>query len=279
MEINFLAEINSDSQAEIARVLDRLVPEGERLHVLEYLSGGWGNLNYRIEMAGEHYALRISQSGQQNPDHEIRYMQIENAPELIAYDLEEKHLITRWIEGYVPDDHPLSPSEAAKFLRQLHRVLPTGIAAYGACERILRMYSSGNASNEDIRLFTAIGWEPRSIYGCHNDLNPWNLLVTPQGVRTLDWESAGDNEPLFDLVGLTYGMRFDDDQTVQCASEYLDFHPDLLYLIDTRIAYLCREHAWAIEQVAFGNARSEVRHQIQESREEILRLYQLRENL
>lgn len=281
MEIKFQRHLDLDAESKrrITGALQRLVPDCDLVQVTRYLSGGWGNRNYKLKMSGEAFVLRLSEEGQQDAKSEIRYMQIENAPELVAYDEEGKHLLTRWIEGYVPESQPLSPSQAANFLKELHRTLPSGITLYDVHERILRMYACGNASREDVRLFTDLNWQPRTLQGCHNDLNPWNLLVTSQGVRTLDWESAGDNDPLFDLVGLTYGFRFDDLQTLQCATEYLDSTPDLQFLMDTRIAYLCREHAWALEQVAIGNPRREVRQQIHESRAEIQRLYDLREDL
>lgn len=279
MEIRFQLHLDEESKNQITRALQRLVPDCDSAQVMGYLSGGWGNRNYKINMSGDSFVLRLSQDGQQNADIEMRYMQIENAPELLAYDKEEKHLLTRWIDGYVPENQPLSPSQAASFLKDLHRTIPRGITSYSAHERILRMYESGNAALEDVDLFTNLGWQPRTLLGCHNDLNPWNLLVTSQGIRTLDWESAGDNEPLFDLVGLTYGFHYDDEQTLQCATEYLDTTPDRNFLIDTRIAYLCREHAWAIEQVAIGNPRPEVVQQIHDSHAEIQRLCGLRSNL
>ena len=279
MEIKFQTQLDDESRKQITRAIQALVPECDSVQVVDYLSGGWGNRNYKIEMSGESFVLRLSEEGQQDAETEIRYMEIDSAPELVAYDREEKHLLTRWIEGYVPESNPLSPTQAANYLKELHRSIPTGVSSYGAQERIPRMYESGNASAEDVRLFTDLDWQPRTLLGCHNDLNPWNLLVTSRGVRTLDWESAGDNEPLFDLVGLTYGFRYGDLQTLQCATEYLESIPDPQFLIDTRIAYLCREHAWAIEQVAIGNPRPEVVQQIHEARAEIQRLYRLRDDL
>lgn len=279
MTIRFQTHLDQESKNRITRALKRLVPECDSAEVMDYLSGGWANRNYKIKMSGDTFVLRLSQEGQQDADIELRYMQIENAPELIAYDREEKHLLTRWIDGYIPESQPLSPSQAADFLKELHHALPTGISSYGAHDRILRMYASGKASARDVRLFTDLDWQPRTLQGCHNDLNPWNLLVTSRGIRTLDWESAGDNDPLFDLVGLTYGFRYDDLQTLQCATAFLESTPDRHFLLDTRIAYLCREHAWAIEQVAIGNPRPEVVHQIHESHAEIQRLYGLRDNI
>lgn len=279
MEIKFQTPLDAESKKQISRALQRLVPDCDSVQVLGYLSGGWGNRNYKIKMSEELFVIRISEEGQQDAETEIRYMQIKNAPELIAYDREEKHLLTRWIEGYVPESKPLSPSQAAIFLKELHAAIPTGITSYDAQKKILRMYESGNASPEDMQPFIDLDWHPRSLQGCHNDLNPWNLLVTSPGVRTLDWESAGDNDPLFDLVGLTYGFRYDDLQTLQCATEYLDSTPDRHFLVDTRIAYVCREHAWAIEQVAIGNPRPEVVQQIHESHAEIQRLHGLRDDL
>jgi len=45
---------------------------------------------------------------------------------------------------------------------------------------------------------------------CHNDLLPENILITPSGVRILDWEYAGLGNPLFDVAVFLEGAQMDD---------------------------------------------------------------------
>ena len=60
---------------------------------------------------------------------------------------------------------------------------------------------------------------------CHNDLNPWNVIVSaadPGRWCTLDWEIAGDNDPLFDLICVSEGLGWSLEETDKLIDEYLE---------------------------------------------------------
>ena len=266
-------------ESEVIAIVRSMVPNAAQIEIVKYLPSGWSNENFKIKVDGQICALRLTADDSKDIETEVRYLKGSYAPDVLAYDKARKYLITHWMDGWVPQDTPLDPRDAALYLQSLHAQVPMGIRTYDARVKTMTMYRSGKATAEDVAMFLEINWKPRAAIACHNDLNPWNLLVTREGIKTLDWEMAGDNDPLYDLCGLTYGQRYSDEQTEECANVYLGQQVDVSYLIDTRISYLCRENAWAMSQVQIGNTRDEVTNQIIISREEMERLYALRRQL
>ena len=267
------------ADSEVLQIAYQLAPTAREINVVRYLPGGWSNFNFKIEIDGFFFVLRLSSSGRQDADVECQYLKGEYAPDLYVYDHVRKHILTRWMTGNTLDEQSLTPTQAAMYLQSLHTSVPRGIRAYDAVEKISSMYVNGNANGREVEIFEEMGWQPRFLSGCHNDLNPQNLFVTENGIKTLDWEMGGDNDPLFDLAGLCYGQRYSDEQCIACANDYVQEQVDLDFLYRTRIVYLCRENAWAFEQVALGNQRVEVKDQIRVSRIEIDRLYEIWKSL
>ena len=126
--------------------------------------------------------------------------------------------------------------------------------------------------------FERTAWRAATWRGCHNDLNPWNIIRVEDGkdaasFRTLDWESAGDNDPLFDLVGLCVGLGWGMDHARACHDAYRRGRTGNgvteARLRDTFRAFLVREYAWAVAQLALGNDRDEIRAQVVTSRDSL----------
>lgn len=262
--------------AEIIRTVERLLPSARRVKVLAFLDGGWCNDNYQIDVDGQRLVLRQSRFSNQEGHAEERYFDSSCSPELIVYDHESNNLITRWVEGHVLAEQPIDPTAAAGYLRRLHSEIPQGIRRYEPIELILSNYTSGGI------VFTPVlpileEWKPGRLSGCHNDLNPYNIIVNGDQFTTIDWESAGDNDPIFDIVSICHGMRYSDEEFFTAASAY--GYPDLTmkFLLQTRIVYVAKEHSWAIDQLAANNPRPEVRRQIQEMEQILRRLISLYE--
>ena len=274
---------------DISVVLDvgtRLLPSWPPRTTVQitYLPGGYSNRNFRIDLTIGSYALRIVQGTPPGP-HERRYLDIldiDVAPEVVAYEADTGHMMTRWIDGrLLAHDRP-SPAEAGRYLAALHAAIPTGVREYDFATEIRSMLEDADADPDVVARFESLGWTAAERAGCHNDLNPWNVIHVPPdaggGFRTLDWEFAGDNDRLFDLAGLSLGFEWTDAEISAAAAAYdatptgqrQPLHASPARIAETVCAYRIREYAWAVAQIAEGNDREPIRKQAATMRELLL---------
>ena len=271
---------NADRQAVLAAV-PALMPDWrpDRIADVTCLPGGYANDNYRFAYEGAAYAIRIARRRGADRRAEARFLELASAPDVVAFDAGRGHLLTRWIRGTLLAELSVPPATAAGYLRALHAEIPAGVRRYDPLEAIRRDLDAAHAvSPVAARTLARLDWTPAELRGCHNDLNPWNILHTDGGWRTLDWEFAGDNDPLFDVVCLGRGLGYDDAALARLADAYCE--PGRVppaRLLDTRIVFELREHAWAAGQIAFGNDRAEVRAQAAESEAALRVLLERRE--
>ena len=258
---------------QLLKLLKDLLPEGSHVNKIEYLPGGYSNRNYRIECGSDAYVLRVCRRVPENVDAEINYLSLDPAPQLVGYQKATGNMVTRLVNGPLLVDHPFSPEECSLYLKLLHQRVPLGIRSHDPVRVTLNHFDRAQVNSELQRFVANTSWKPRNVGGCHNDLNAWNIIREPNGnTTTLDWEFAGDNEPLFDVVNLCYGLRYPDESYEECSRLYSLANHDSKYLLLTRLVFLVREHAWALAQIATGNDRSEIRNQARDTEREFRRL-------
>ena len=239
---------------------------------IEYLPGGYSNRNYRLDIDGAAYALRVV-DGVKPRAGERRYLAVAAAPDVVGYDAQTGHMLTRWIDGQLLAASPPSPAEGGRYLAELHAEIPSGIRRYDYQAEIETLLADAVSPDRDVvSRFRQLAWSASEHCGCHNDLNPWNVIRASRAgagqtrFRTLDWEFAGDNDRLFDLVGLGHGLEWTSAQLAACAVAYagtppgraLPLHATPRRLTDTVCAYRIREYAWAAAQIGLGNDRPEI---------------------
>ena len=61
---------------------------------------------------------------------------------------------------------------------------------------------------------------------CHLDLNPSNILATPDSLYLVDWELAGQNEPFLDLAQVGIWVCRDEPEREQLLARYLERPPN-----------------------------------------------------
>ena len=105
--------------------------------------------------------------------------------------------------------------------------------------------------------------------GCHNDFNPWNVICGADGWVLVDWETAADNHPLYDLVTMAEGLEWDESRRarlVECYFETVNRRSPSADDVRT-FTQLFRlgEYAWAFAERARGNEREELDGQLERS--------------
>ena len=250
----------------------RLAPSwpAERVRNARHLPGGYANDNYRFDLDGDAFVVRVPRtpgfgvsglSPGAGRSAERRYLGLGAAPRLVALDALGGAMITRFIKGPSLAAAPPPPTQAGAWLRSLHAAIPSGVRGYDP----IAAAHEDLASIEDVAPAAAAalrrGWQPAERRGCHNDLNPWNVVRAAGGWRTLDWELAGDNDPLFDVVALAHGLGYEGVALQALLRAYYATPPPAARVRDAQIAFQLREYAWARRQARLGNGRREVREQ------------------
>lgn len=259
---------------DITEVIDRakeLLPEAQKIEIIEFLEGGWSNRNYHLRIDGVDAVMRLKNSLSVAPDREYLYLENPLAPQVLAYDRARGDMITGFVHGDLLVNSPITPKVAASYMLELHAQIPRGIRTYRV-EPIIDGYLDGLRLTDALEsIYRSLQWEPQRVCGCHNELNDWNVIKTSSGFCTLDWESAGDNDPIFDIVGLCYGLEFGDSDFAECISGYdPNVNPD--HVRHTRILYQIREHAWALDRLRHGSDHEGIVKQKHDTEIEILRL-------
>lgn len=232
-----------------------------------YLDGGYSNHNYRFEYRGERYVLRAP--GQPRPFVDRRLEQdlyadgaAAGMPELVAYDPDTGDMISRWVAGAMLADCRPDGGELVDYLTRLHTHMPPMARVYDPLEQARAHLDHAAAPGWVGQLAAALHWAPEHPTGCHNDLNPWNVIRAPDGRWiTLDWEWAGRNDPLFDLVSLHQGLNLADSELPVLASRFLATPPTPARLYRCLVVFWLRETTWAMAEIKAGNQRPEVAEQ------------------
>jgi len=264
--------------------LQRLQPHWhlDELCDVERLPGGYNNDNYAFDRAGEVFVLRVVRPADNPVDRAFEHNLLSGAlgglaPPLVAFDTDSGHMLTRRVRGPLLVDADVSIDTIARYLHHLHTNLPL----------LERRYDMVQVIADDLAAAAARGRRPPAWIDaliatldtsclrrapCHNDLNPWNVVVgDPDPTRwcTLDWEFAGNNDPLFDVLCIAGGMGW---TTAQADALIDGYHVRCGQRLPTGRqrhvvwqAYWLREYAWAFAQDARGNTRAEIGAQLQRS--------------
>ncbi len=198
------------------------------------LTGGITNENFRIEVNGDVFVLRIP-----GVDTELLGIvrstecavsqaagEIGIGPEVFYIIEPEGYLVTRFIEGRQPSPDELGQSKnisrVADAIRRVHQMAPISatFSPFRVVEdsaEIARQYKVGFPDNFDWLIEqmnaaeTALLKSPFTPRICHNDLLNANFLDDGQ-IRILDWEYAGMGDPVFDLANFSSHHEFTDEQ-------------------------------------------------------------------
>lgn len=213
---------------------------GRRLTV-EPLGGGITNRNFKVEVGGEAFVLRIGGRDTEllgidrraEHDASVAAAAAGVGPEVVAFVEPEGYLVTRFVEGeIVPVEEIRRPErlrELAGLLRRFHEGRP--IASRFDAFRVVEQYRTtalaygvavppawDEAKAVADRIERARGRQP--LRPCHNDLLNANLLDSPGGLVVVDWEYAGMGDAFFDLANFSVNHDLDGDESHELIAAY-----------------------------------------------------------
>jgi thiamine kinase-like enzyme len=260
--------VNSTDTREASAAAERLWPGLTPSIVV--LSGGITNRNYRVDVDGSSYVLRV---GGKDTDllgidrvneHEasLRAAEIGVGPEVIAFDDDEGWLVTRFIDGRsVPPLEVRTPEGIRRVAAVLHRFhnaapIPGWFDAHAVVEdyrdeavrhgvSIPKEFSDAQHASDRIR--RARG--PQPAVPCHNDLLNANFLDDGE-IRVVDWEYAGMGDRFFDLANLSVNHEFglEEDRRLLAAYFGVEIPAHLAALRLMRVMSDFREAMWGVLQ-------------------------------
>ena len=267
LDVNLPPQIVTDLKAHIFSLMPSW--KSSELKNFEYLSGGFSNENYsfcRIADEGSgNFVFRLPKVQQPFIHRGLELQWYKGLPDRvgvkpIVLDVNSGAMITPLLDGQILAEvyfDDFDAQDLLDYVKDLHQRLPNVTREYNMFE-LAALYgidSDDSPALESIQMYQT----------CHNDLNPWNIIVTIDGWRTIDWEFVGLNDPLFDLVALHQGLGLPASELMELSVQLIG-HVAPRRLLKVEKTFWYRECAWANFQMRAGNMREEIVAQYNYSR-------------
>jgi thiamine kinase-like enzyme len=218
----------------VAQILSQ-IPAWRGLEVVVTpLVGGITNQNYRLDVAGESFVLRISGTGTHllgiNREHErtctALAAQVGVGAEVVYYLPTQDALVTRFIAGtnITPEmaTHPALLERIAKAMQRYHAG-PTFPGTFSPFETVRTYHKLASEHGvifpatlpQAFALMTSIEQAlstVQQIRPCHNDLLASNFIDDGSTIRIIDWEYAGMGDLFFDLGNFAVNQELNEQQ-------------------------------------------------------------------
>lgn len=242
-----------------------------RTTTIEPLGGGITNRNFRVEVEGESFVLRIGGEDTQllGIDRSSEHAASRNAaelglaPEVVAFLEPEGYLVTRFIEGEVGQ---IDVEQVGAALRRLHDgpAIPSRFDSFRVVETYRAIATDrgvGVPSAYDGAHQLARRIERRrqgaALCSCHNDLLNANFINDGARLWIVDWEYAGMGDPFFDLGNFAVNHELEADGERALLAAYGAGDGDALVLM--RFMSDFREAMWGVVQQAISTLEFDFR--------------------
>ncbi len=241
---------------------------------IEPLGGGITNHNFKVDVGGERFVLRIAGADtellgidrQAEHDAALVAASIEVGPEVVEFVA--GCLVTRFVEGSrVPLEEMRRPEdlrEVAGLLRRIHEgpAIPGRFDSFRVVEDYRRTAEEHGveippeheaAKAKADRIEQALGLRP--LQPCHNDLLNANFIRSPEGIKIVDWEYAGMGDRFFDLANFSVNHELGrDEQDVLLEAYFGEVRPEHReHLRAMRFMSDFREAMWGVVQQGISN--------------------------
>jgi len=251
-------------QSLVARALGR----DERELKIEPIAAGLTNQNFRVEVDGKPFFVRLPGSStdllavdRENELYNTRAAAAAGVgPKVIHHDPESGALVLEWIDGLTMSNAafaaPGTPARIAEALRRLHAG-PRFSDAFDMFrlsefylgvveERSIRIPDGYREELPKVALIeAALATHPRATVPCHNDLLAENYLDDGRRLWIVDYEYSGNNDPTFELGNTAQELGFDAARQQElCAAYFGEATPALLARM--RLQMIMSDVGWTL---------------------------------
>ncbi len=199
---------------------------------------------YRVDAAGGAFVLKIAGDAeplaawQRKAAIQQAAADAGVAPRVVHVDETRRAIVSAFVvdRGFAP--RVMNPATRAgaiaqlgRTLRRVHDLPPPAGAIAQEPRAVLSTIASALAGFAVPRfvgdaieraLATVVPPADRAPVLSHNDVNPTNLVDDGERLLLLDWETAGEGDPLYDLAAIAMFFRFDDAACAQLVAAHDD---------------------------------------------------------
>jgi thiamine kinase-like enzyme len=210
---------------------------------IQALPGGLTNTNYRVEVAGQPFFVRIPGAStellaidRENETFNSRAAAAAGVgPDVCYYLPEHQVMVLEFIQGQTMSraalNAPGMPTRMARSIKMLHagpRFL-TDFNMFRLTEYYLRIAREEEVVIPDRypermatvnRIEAAMAVCPLPSVPCNNDLLAENYIDDGRLLRLIDFEYSGNNDPTFELGNTAQEMEYDEARIIELCSAY-----------------------------------------------------------
>lgn len=249
----------------LQRYLKEIFPEEDLSLISPKRIGGMSNFNYKVEINGRSYVLRIPGHGSSGMVE--RKIELYNSalacdlginPKIVYFNPSTGIKLTDYIDDVVTFDKDSiqindNVGRVAKILLKLHSSpklqsnrfdLFHEIGKYDHLVEELgaRMYDGWESFKENIKVIKQkLPQDSSFLRPCHNDLVPENFIQSKSGsLYLIDWEYSGMNDPVADIAALFLECEF----TPPNQNKFLELYYDGNVPNNIEESILCYQVLW-----------------------------------
>lgn len=242
------------------------------------LEGGITNRNYRVDVGGKSFHLRLAGENTEmlGIDREYEYKaaliagELEIAPEVVYFIRPEGYLVTRFIDGRpIPVEElrqPKNLQRLSELLLKIHSMpsIPGTFSAFQVVRdyaEIARQYNVQFPEKFDWLISqmndaeAALQTQRILERPCHNDLLNANFLATDRQIFVLDWEYAGLGDVFFDLANFSNNQELSEHEDRFLLDCYFGrvTAKNIVHLNIMKIMSDFREAMWGLVQIGISD--------------------------
>jgi aminoglycoside phosphotransferase (APT) family kinase protein len=208
--------------------------QGPSTTITRVAAGASGAGVYRVDAAGQAFVLKVTALDEPlDSFRQKRHIQqlaagAGLAPRVVHVDEERRAVVSAFVADKSffafygdPRSRESALAQLGQTLRRVHELPPPKDAPAKDPREFLAGIWSGLAPGFALPAFVRDAVErvlteeapapDRAQVLSHNDVNPTNLVYDGENILLLDWDTAGLNDPLFDLAAISVFLRMDED--------------------------------------------------------------------